>query len=223
MNMQDVGQRTQSVYEKNAVAWDEQRNRSLFERAWLDRLLARTSPGDTILDVGCGAGEPIAHYINERDHRVCGVDFAEPMLALARIRFPEARWIRADMRYLALGETFAGVIAWDSFFHLSPDEQRLTILRLARHVAPGGALLVTFGPSASEKIGSVGGDPVYHASLSIDEYEERLRRAGLEIQDFVPEDPGCAGHSVLLAVRPARISPRDRSADADYPHASSSC
>jgi hypothetical protein len=104
-----------------------------------------------------------------------GSTFAEPMLAMARTRFPEARWINADMRDLDLGESFAGLIAWDSFFHLSPDEQRSTIPRLARHVAPGGCLLLTVGPSASERIGSVGGEPVYHASLSIDEYEERLR------------------------------------------------
>jgi ubiquinone/menaquinone biosynthesis C-methylase UbiE len=209
--MEDVKRQTQSVYKTHAAAWDAQRNRSLFERPWLDRLLARTSPGDTILDVGCGAGEPIARYIIDRDRRVCGVDFAEPMLAIARTRFPEARWICADMRNLALGETDAGLIAWDSFFHLSPDEQRSTIPRLARHVAPGGALLVTVGPSASEKIGSVGGDPVYHASLSIDEYEERLREVGLEVEDFVPEDPGCAGRSVLFAVRPADSSPRNPS------------
>ena len=111
------------------------------------------------------------------------------------------------MRYLALGESYAGIIALDSFFHLSPDEQRSTIPRLGRHMAPGSALLVTVGPSASEKIGSVGGDPVYHASLSIDEYEERLREVGLEVEDFVPEDPGCAGRSVLFAVRPADTSP----------------
>jgi SAM-dependent methyltransferase len=199
--MEDVKRQTQSVYKTHAAAWDAQRNRSLFERPWLDRLLARTSPNDTALDVGCGAGEPIARYILERDRRVCGVDFAEPMLAMARTRFPGARWINADMRDLELGECFAGVIAWDSFFHLSPDEQRSTIPRLARHVASGGCLLLTVGPSASERIGSVSGEPVYHASLSIDEYEERLRGVGMEVEDFVPEDPGCAGHSVLFVVR----------------------
>jgi hypothetical protein len=35
-------------------------------------------------------GLPIARYIMERNHRVCEVDFAEPMLAMARSRFSDA-------------------------------------------------------------------------------------------------------------------------------------
>ena len=77
----------------------------------------------------------------------------------------------------------------------------VVIPRLARHVAPGGGLLLTVGPSAGEVIGSVEGDPVYHASLSIEEYEVRLRKAGLEVAEFVAEDGDCGGHSVLLAIR----------------------
>lgn len=107
------------------------------------------------------------------------------------------------MRAFDLGEAFGGVVAWDSFFHLPPDDQRSVIPRLARHVAPGGGLLVTVGPSASEVMGTVEGDPVYYASLSIDEYQARFREAGLAIAEFVPEDHDCAGHSVLLAVRRA--------------------
>jgi SAM-dependent methyltransferase len=182
------------------MAWDAGRGRSLVERAWLDRLLSATSPGDTILDVGCGSGEPIARYLIEQGRNVCGVDFAESMLAIARWRFPDARWVWADMRHLDLGQSFSGVIAWDSFFHLDADEQRCVIPRLCRHVAPGGALLVTVGPSEGEVLGTVDGEAIYHASLSIDEYERRLCAAGLKVVDFVAEDPHCGGRSVLLAV-----------------------
>ncbi len=198
----DIRQRTRSVYERRAEAWDRERGRSLFERPWLDRLLARTAPGDTILDIGCGSGEPVARYVLECGRQVCGVDFARPMLEIARSRFPSSRWIEADMRDLDLGETFAGVIAWDSFFHLSMAEQAAVIPRLARHVAPGGGLLLTVGPREGEAIGTVGGEPVYHASLAPHDYAERLRREGLTVSDFVPEDPACGGHSVLLAGSP---------------------
>lgn len=34
--VEDVKRQTRSVYETHAAAWDAQRNRSLFERSWLD-------------------------------------------------------------------------------------------------------------------------------------------------------------------------------------------
>jgi hypothetical protein len=93
------------------------------------------------------------------------------------------------------------VIAWDSFFHLTADEQRTVLPTLARHVAPGGGLLVTVGPGAGEAIGSVGGEPVHHASLALGEYEDLLRLADTRVVDFTASDPTCAGHSVLFAKR----------------------
>lgn len=188
-----------AVYERQAADFDRRRDRTLFERRWLDRLLALTCPGDVVLDVGCGAGEPIAAHVIARGRRICGIDFAEDMLDIARRRFPAERWLKADMRDLDLGETVAAVIAWDSFFHLAADEQRRVLPSLARHVAPGGGLLLTVGPEEGEAWGEVGGEPVFHASLSIAEYGAILGSCGLKIEAFVPEDPDCAGHSVLFA------------------------
>lgn len=197
--MERIRDRTRQVYETHAVAWDRHRSRFLYERAWIDRFLDGTPPDTEILDLGCGAGEPIAGYLIERGCAVCGVDFAEPMLSIARLRFPDARWINADMRRLELAERFGGIVAWDSFFHLDKDEQRSMLPRLARHLAPGGSLLLTVGPGENETSGMVEGEIVYHASLSLEEYASRLDATGLDVVDFVPEDPGCDFHSVLLA------------------------
>src|SRR5688572_13859464 len=109
-----------SLYERHAEKFDRDRNRSLFEQPWLDRFLDLITPGGTVLDIGCGMGEPIARYILERGYSVVGVDSSRSMIAICRQRFPEAEWIVGDMRLLELGRIFDGVLAWDSFFHLSP-------------------------------------------------------------------------------------------------------
>ncbi len=78
-----------------------------------------------------------------------------------------AEWAVADMRTLALGERFRGLVAWGSFFRLAHDDQRRMFLVFRAHAAPGAALLFTSGPSHGEAIGAYGGEPLYHASLVV--------------------------------------------------------
>ncbi len=193
--------RHRAVYEAAAEGWDRRRSRRLGERGWLDRFRALVPAGAPVLDLGCGAGEPIAEYLIAAGHPLVGLDFAAPMLAIARARFPAAEWRLGDMRTLALGRRFGGIVAWDSFFHLTPAEQRAMFPRFAAHLAPGGALLFTAGPDAAEVMGSVEGAAVYHASLSPADYAGLMQANGLLARAFVAEDPDCGGHSVWLARR----------------------
>jgi len=192
------------VYDDNAEAFDRQRNRSFFEARWLARFGDNLPRGGKVLDLGCGAGEPIAAWLIGEGFRLTGADFSQAMLSIARGRWPEGDWRLADMRNLDLGETFDGIVAWDSFFHLTPDEQRATIPQLARHLAPGGLLLATVGPAEGEVIGQVGGHAVYHSSLSPAEYATLLEAAGMTLTAWMAEDPNCDMHTVLMARRGAR-------------------
>ncbi len=202
-DLKHIAARTQDIYERNAARFDAERSKRLIERTWLDRFCSLLPHGGRILDLGCGSGDPIARYLVAQGHDVTGVDFSEPMLEIARARLPQARWICADMRALALGETFDGIIGWHSFFHLTADEQRRALARMAKHLGPGGALMLTVGPDAGEVTGHVGDDIVYHASLSPSAYESLLAEEGIEIVAFAVEDADCGGATVLLAQRRA--------------------
>lgn len=193
-----------ATYDRQATAWDTGRSRALFEEGWLRTFAEAVPAGGRVLDLGCGAGEPIAAWLMRRGLRVTGADISSAMLDLARVRWPEGDWRLADMRSLDLGMRFDGIIAWDSFFHLTPDEQRGTLPRLAGHLVPGGTLMATVGPKAGEVTGQVGGETVYHASLSLAEYATRLDEAGLRLTAFVAEDPTCDGHSILMACKRPR-------------------
>ncbi len=190
---------SQAVYEANAAAYDAQRSRALFEGRWLARFTACLPSAGHVLDLGCGAGEPIARWFLAEGFQVTGVDYAQAMLEIARSRWPDGDWRCADMRVLELPERFDGIVAWNSFFHLTPDEQRTCLPRMAAHLKPGGSLLLTVGPSLGEAIGTVAGQTVYHASLSPSEYVQILERAGLRLTGFLAEDPECASHTVLMA------------------------
>lgn len=186
-------------YERHAAAWDGDRGRSLFEKAWLDRFLGLVSSGGALLDVGCGGGEPIARYLIERGHPVTGVDSSANLIDICKQRFPQADWAVADMRVLSLGRQFDGIVAWDSFFHLTPDDQRAMFPIFAAHAAPKATLMFTSGPAHGEAIGSYRGDPLYHASLDAAEYTRLLDDNGFAVVAHAVEDPACGGHTIWLA------------------------
>ncbi len=190
-----------ALYEQHAEAWDRQRPRDLQERLWLDRFGALLPKGGRVLDIGCGAGEPIASYLVEHGFRVTGVDSSPTLIALCRRRFPSQTWQVGDMRALDLGQRFDGMIGWHSFFHLAQRDQRAMFPRFAAHAAPGAALMFTAGPQAGEAIGSWQGEPLYHASLAPEEYAALLMQNGFAVVDQRARDPDCGEATVWLARR----------------------
>jgi SAM-dependent methyltransferase len=189
------------LYEEHARDYDRDRGRSLQERAWLDRFADLIPAGGAILDVGCGMGEPLAGYLIGRGLHVIGVDTSPTLIEMCRARFPAAEWIVADMRHLALGRAFDGILVWDSLFHLPMGDQRAMFDVLAAHARPGAVLLFTSGPDEGESVGTYCGKPLYHASLSPDEYRALLAGHGFDVLMHVVNDDECGNHTVWLARR----------------------
>jgi SAM-dependent methyltransferase len=188
-----------ALYDTHAAAWDDGRGRTLFERPWLERFGALVPSGGHVLDIGCGAGEPIAGYLQDAGFAITGVDSSPAMIALCAARFSRQHWVVGDMRTLALGQCYDGLIAWNSFFHLRHDDQRTMFAIFGQHARPGAPLLFTSGPEFGVAMGVFQGAPLFHASLDPSEYRTLLRSNGFEVVQFEPNDPNCAGHSVWLA------------------------
>jgi SAM-dependent methyltransferase len=96
----------------------------------------------TLLDVACGTGKHLERLRTSFDCE--GVDLDEGLLAVARSRLPEVPLHRADMRELELGRRFDVVTCLFSAigFVGGPDGLAAAAAALARHVEPGGLLLV---------------------------------------------------------------------------------
>lgn len=187
------------LYERHHRAWDAARGDRLSEKGWIDRFLALLPPGAEILDLGCGSGRPVAAYLVGLGFRVTGVDSSPGMIGLAAQRLPQGHWLVGDMRRIALSAAFDGLLAWDSLFHLTAEDQRTTFPILAAHARPGAALLFNSGPDAGEAIGKWQGEPLYHASLSPDDYRAALAASGFAVIDHSVEDPECGGRTIWLA------------------------
>jgi SAM-dependent methyltransferase len=189
-------------YEKHAAAWDRDRQNSYWnDKVWHDRFLGRLGKSAKVLDLGCGSGRPVAQHMAELGMRVTGVDSSPTMISFCRERLPDQEWIIADMRQLALGRCFDGIVAWDSFFHLGHDDQRRMFAIFANHTSVGTVLLFNTGPQHGEVLGEYRGDPLYHASLSSTEYEALTGRFGFNVIQHATNDATAGGRTVWLCQR----------------------
>lgn len=96
-------------------------------------------PGQTVLDVGCGAGT-FVRAAADRGVEVHGLDASGELLAIARERVPEAELVQGDLQHLPdPDDAFDAVTGFNSFFFA---DDMVAALREAGRVAKPGAPVV---------------------------------------------------------------------------------
>ena len=147
-------------------------------------LEAELPAGARVLDLGCGAGVPIARRLAAR-FEVTGVDISERQILLARHAVPTATFVHGDMAAQSFPEaSFDAVVAFFSIFHLPREEHGALFGRIASWLRPGGYLVASTG--ARSDPGTVEEDwlgaPMYWSFYSSEKSLELLRASGLEIE-----------------------------------------
>lgn len=179
--------------------FSENRYQGLLEKAYLDKLIAITGKGASVLDLGCGTGIPVMGYLLSQGMQVTGVDGSYRMLDIAKNNFPSADFVQADMRELSLTRQYDAIIAWDSFFHLPAEDQPSMFPVFRSHLNPGGVLLFTSGTEHGEAWGMNGGENLFHGSLDTAEYRSLLETHGFRILEYKENDPECGNATVWMA------------------------
>jgi SAM-dependent methyltransferase len=148
------------------------------ECARLHNLISALVPGASrILDVACGTGEH-AKFLREH-YSVDGVDINEGYLRAARLKNPSGNYINADLMNFDLGRTYDVVICLFSAIGIVKTFKLLetAITCMARHVRPGGALIIEpwFTPELWRPtapfilVGELENSKVYRLSQSVKE------------------------------------------------------
>ncbi|WP_206740761.1 class I SAM-dependent methyltransferase [Euryhalocaulis caribicus] len=145
------------LYERNAASWDADRRRARpqGEAGWIRRFMRLAEHGSQLLDLGCGAGEPIVPDLLAGGYSVTGIDSSPSLIALCKQRFPDQNWLAADMRQLDLEGRFGGLLAWHSLFRLTPLDQQKMFPVFARLAAPGAPLMFTSGDRRNVSVGNL--------------------------------------------------------------------
>ena len=112
------------------------------EAAELDRLIQERRPGArTLLDLACGTGAHLEHLTG---YEVEGLDLDPEMLGVARERLPNVPLHEGDMADFDLGKRFDAVVCMFSSIGYVRTAERLrsAVASMARHLEPGGVLVV---------------------------------------------------------------------------------
>jgi len=152
--LEDAANRIVGHYERHALSWDaDRRAAGWMDKPCIERFLSFLPPGATILDLGCGVARPLRFTWLPMVFRVTGVDSSPTLISLCRTRMPGQEWVVGDMRSLALGRRFQGILAWDSFFHLRHQDQRTMFRIFAVHAAPAAVVMFNAGFGHGEAVG----------------------------------------------------------------------
>ncbi|HXF62329.1 MAG TPA: methyltransferase domain-containing protein [Caldilineaceae bacterium] len=155
---------------------------------WLEKLLALLSPGASVLDLGCGSGDP-ADVALAQQHHVTGVDISAAQLAKARQNVPTGTFLHADIGSVAFPPaSFDAVVSFYALEHLPREEHAPLLERMATWLKPGGYLLL--GTEASELPGGVGtwlGVPMFFSSFDAGTLLRLIGEAGLMVQETATE------------------------------------
>jgi len=135
----------QNIYDRFADTYEK--NRGLFDMSDVIADFYQKLPGvpGRLLDLGCGAGEPLPAYFIGRGWQVTGVDFSSRMLEMAHHFQPDMKTIFADMTEVDFpDEQFDAVTAIYCLFHIEYQKHEEIFQKIHRWLKPGGKSLFTY-------------------------------------------------------------------------------
>ncbi|HEX4814560.1 MAG TPA: methyltransferase domain-containing protein [Nonomuraea sp.] len=156
-------------------------------------------PGDRVLDIGCGNGNPALRLVRARDVDVVGITISETQVAQARKRAAEAglgdraRFQYADAMSMPFPEaSFDAAWAIESMLHM-PDRGHV-LAETARVLRPGGRLAIAdvmergpVTPEGRAVLDHIRTTYKIKSLSTVAEYREHLARHGfadVEIHDI---------------------------------------
>jgi 2-polyprenyl-3-methyl-5-hydroxy-6-metoxy-1,4-benzoquinol methylase len=193
-------------YERCADAYAAAREEA--ERG-LTALLDRPGPGGEVLDIGCGAGIPVAASLIEH-HRVTGLDISNRMIELARANVPAGRFLLGDVLEEEFeAESFDAVVAMYMLFHVPRERRQEVFRRVHAWLKPGGHFLVSLSENDEEGYteDDFFGVTMFWSNYDLGAYLEMLQAAGFSVDGvhYVSEIYADSGsqeqirHPVVLA------------------------
>jgi cyclopropane fatty-acyl-phospholipid synthase-like methyltransferase len=180
----------QQNYDLCAAAYEEARSKTA--NLELGLLTQKLSDGATVLDIGCGAGVPIAQTLAQRFH-VTGVDISGEQIRRAKHNVPTGVFIQEDIMAVDFPPaSFNAAVAFYSIFHLPREEHPELLRRVHTWLKPGGYLLATVSrvAEAAYTEDDFCGVTMYWSNYGLADYKALLTEIGFNLLDSTVANHG---------------------------------
>ena len=175
-------------------------------RQWLLKLLDLTSPGDKILDLGCGPGIPVASKLVESGRRVLGVDGSPRQVDLARSNVPGAEFVLSDMLELKIERgSCDAVCAFYSVTHIPRGQHHSLFQKIFGWLKPGGFFLASLGATDTPSwTGEWMGATMFFSHFNAEWNVDCLKKLGFELEaaQVMPQEDEDGEFLWVVARRP---------------------
>lgn len=146
MDTSDAKKLVASGYDQIVAAYLREYGHSAVRERKLAELKHGLPSQACVLDLGCGAGVPVARELIAHGFKVTGVDISARQIEQARRNVPEAQFIEADMTTVEFPpSSFEAVVAFYSITHVPRDEHSALLRRIAGWLTSRGRFLGSFG------------------------------------------------------------------------------
>jgi SAM-dependent methyltransferase len=204
---EDVKRVVEQGYDRVAHAYARLEGEAEWPRMrWLRGLLARLAPGSSVLDLGCGSGDPADVEI-AKEHRVTGVDISRTQIDLARQNVPIGHFLHGDAAAVEFpAGSFDAVVSFYTLEHIPRDEHATMLRRIYGWLRAEGFLLIsTEAGEYDDVMGEWLGVPMFISCFDPETLKRMVDEAGFELLETVIETQIEGGHEVpylwLLARR----------------------
>lgn len=149
---------------------------------WLRMLLKTIPPGASVLDLGCGSGDPADIEI-AKEHTVTGVDVSQTQVDLARKNVPDGTFIRADAGSVEFPpDSFDAVVSFYTLEHIPRKEHPGILRRINRWLKRDGHLLISIeAADYDDEFGEWLGVPMFLSCYDPETMKRLVAEAGFAL------------------------------------------
>lgn len=192
-------------YDQAGAGYHAARPSDAPDAALLVELHDRLPPGARILDVGCGAGVPVARRLTELGHHVLGLDLSMGQLVLARDHVAHLPVVAAEMSSLPVtSRTLDALVSYYAIIHVPREDHAAVFDEFRRVLRSEGWALVCVGSNDNPEdhdAQSWLGTPMYWSHFDAETTLALVTGAGFRTEATweIPDPMDHGSHHFVLA------------------------